>query len=272
MLEIINSYSGIISIAISLITAIVTLIYVVFTYRQMKAAQAGLKMSARQIKTEKQPCIVYKQIEAYGTECFSEDRRQLHIELELENIGDSPAISIYVFSHFKLQYVNEPSDIVNMEYLPDFIPFLKADSTVSASTRYETYEIFRVLEDLGISHVKNMQRIKSNPSKSAYQSPELVIEIYYKNIMGQWFKNERRVEVLDVLGKTDQGDYKPLNPPDSLEDDMEFELQLIAQEFALSNLKLVDENEIKAKLKPYERYRPFSPSKDGSSLIATNDI
>lgn len=267
MIDIINHYSGVFSVAVSLITALVTLIYVVFTYKQMKAAQEGLKISAEQIKTEKQPCIVYDEIDAPGSECFWKERRQLHINLELENIGDSPAVSIYVFSYFKLQYVNEPSNIVNMFYLPDFVPFLKANSKASVSTRYEEREIYRILEDLGISHVKNMQRIKSDPTKSAYKSPELIIEIYYKNILGQWFKNERCIEVLDVLEKTEQGDFKALNPPDDLKEDMQFKLQFIAQEFGLSNLKLVDEDEIERKLKPFKRHRPFITSKDSVSLI-----
>ena len=270
MIDIINYYSGILSVVISLITALVTLIYVVFTYKQMKAAQEGLKISAKQTKTEKQPCIVYNEIDAQGSECFWEERRQLHINLELENIGDSPAMSIYVFSYFKLQYANEPTNIVNMYYLPDFIPFLKADSRVSVSTRYEEKEIYRLLEDLSISHAKNMQRIKSDPTRPAYKSPELVIEIYYKNILGQWFKNERCTEVLEVLEETEQGEFKIVIPPDALNEDMHFKLRLIAQEFALSDLRLVDEDEVERKLKPFERHRPFTTSKDSRSVITSD--
>lgn len=266
MLEIINHYSGVLSVVVSSITAIVTLIYVVFTYNQMKAAKDGLKMSAKQIRTEKQPCIVYNEIYAQGTECFWKERRQLHIELKLENIGDSPAMSIYVFSHFKLQYANDPSDVVNMYYLPDFIPFLKVDSSVNASTRYEQNEIYRLLEDLSISHAKNIQRVKSDPTKPVYKCPELVVEIYYKNILGQWFKNERRTEILDVLEKTNDGELKRLYPPNALKDDKQFELQLIAQEFALSNISLVDEAEIHRKLEPFERDRPFGTSNDRETL------
>lgn len=91
----------------------------------MKASQDSLKLAIKQFKVDKQPCIVYKTIKSEGTHCFYKQRRQLHINLKIENIGDAPAMSIYVFSYLQLQNSNLKSK-VNMDYLPDYVPFLKA--------------------------------------------------------------------------------------------------------------------------------------------------
>lgn len=58
----------------------------IFTYKQMKASQDSLKLAIKQFKVDKQPCIVYKTIKSEGTHCFYKQRRQLHINLKIENI------------------------------------------------------------------------------------------------------------------------------------------------------------------------------------------
>ena len=256
-LNAVNEYAGVLSVAVSFITAAITLIYVIFTYKQMKATQDTLKASLKQIKVDKQPCIVYKEIKTEGTNCFYKKRRQLHVNLKLQNIGDAPAMSIYVFSHLELQYSEETLRYVNMEYLPDFVPFLKVGSKVDVSTRYETNEINLLLEDLSVASAKNIHRVNTDATKERYKYANLVIEIYYKNILGQWFKNERHIEVLGIL-ETKENDKKAMvKPANSLKDNVWFELQLIAPAFSQSDIGMVDGREIKDKLKSYERYRPF---------------
>ena len=98
----INAYSGLLSIAVAVITAGITLVYVIFTYKQMKSAQSSSEAAIQQIKLSNQPCVIYEEINTYGTECFSGERRQLAIEVNLENVGDSPAISVYTFSKLQL--------------------------------------------------------------------------------------------------------------------------------------------------------------------------
>lgn len=257
ILNIINNYTGVLSVIVSLITATITLVYVIFTYRQMRAAQETLKMSIKQMKVDKQPCIVYKEIKTEGTNCFCKKRRQLHIKLKLQNIGDAPAMSIYVFSHLELKYSEEMVKSVNMDYLPDFVPFLKVGSKVDVSTRYETKEINLLLEDLSVAEAKNIHRINTNPAREPYKHTDLVIEVYYKNILGQWFKNERRCQILDILERKEDGKKEKVQPPNSLKDDVWFELQLIASSFSQSNIKMINEQEIIFRLEDYEQYRPF---------------
>ena len=70
LVNLINQYSGLLSVMVAFITAIITLIYVIFTYKQMKASQDSLKLAIKQFKVDKQPCIVYKTIKSEGTHCF----------------------------------------------------------------------------------------------------------------------------------------------------------------------------------------------------------
>lgn len=259
LFSLMNSYSGLLSVGVSAITAIITLIYVIFTYRQLMASQDSLKMVVKQIKVDKQPCIVYENIETIGSNCFCGKRRQLHINLELENIGDAPAMSIYVFSYLRLQNNNEISN-VNMEYLPDYVHFLKVGSKIEVSTRYETDEINLLLEDLSVTSAKNIHRVKTDPSKESYRGTDLVIELYYKNLLGQWFINERHIQILDVLEKKEDGETEIVEPPNSLKSDVWFELQLIASAFSKSDIRMVDKQEIKDKIEVYKRDRQFSES------------
>ena len=254
LVNLINQYSGLLNVMVAFITAIITLIYVIFKYKKMKASQDSLKLAIKQFKVDKQPCIVYKTIKSEGTHCFYKQRRQLHINLKIENIGDAPAMSIYVFSYLQLQNSNLKSK-VNMDYLPDYVPFLKAGTKTKVSVRYETDEINLLLEDLSVTSAKNVHRINTDATREAYKGVDLVIEIYYKNLLGQWFVNERHTEVLEVLERKENGKTQIVNPPNSLKEDVWFELQLIATAFSKCDIRMADKQEIKEKLEPYGRYR-----------------
>lgn len=256
MLDFINTYSGVFNVIVSFLTAVITFVYVVFTYKQMRAAQNAIKMSDKQLKLDKQPCVVFDEITTVGTNCFYKSRRQLHIKMKLQNIGDAPALSIYVFSYLKLQHSGE-NDRVDMYYLPDFVPFLKVGTDTNVSVRYEEFEINKLLEDLSIAEAKNINRINTDATKSAFKGTCLVIEIYYKNISGQWFKNVRSIEILDILEKQEDEKRKTVSPPNSLKDDVWFELQLINPAFSNNYLVVVEEAEIKNKLQIYSEDRPF---------------
>lgn len=261
LLIFVNKNVAIFDVLVSLVTAIITLVCVIFTFWQARIAQKALKTASMQMRVEKQPCIVYEDIKTEGTNCFWEDRRQLHINLTLQNIGDSPAMCVYVFSHLELQYAEDGNGIVDMYYLPDFVPYINVGSKADASIRYEEVEIDLLIEDLSIGAVKNAQRIKTDATRESYKGTVLVVETYYKNMLGQWFKNERHVEILDILERKEGGKKEIVDPPNSLKDDVWFELELIAPAFSLSNIQTVDEKEIKDRLIAFERDRPFVDTK-----------
>ena len=53
-----QNYAAVLSLGTSIITAIITGVYVAFTYRQMKATQDSVKAINKQFVLDKQPCIV----------------------------------------------------------------------------------------------------------------------------------------------------------------------------------------------------------------------
>ena len=256
-----NNFSGILSVLVSAITAIITLVYVVFTFKQMKAAQKSAELASEQMRISNQPCVVVDIQNTSGSTCFPDStRRQLHIELEIENIGDSPALEVYALSHLELQHtknVSDGSNIVDMYYYPDYKKYLRANTKETVSVRYETDEIHMLVEDLRYCYEKNMSRIRNNPYKHPYRGTILVVEIYYKNLLGQWFKNTFRQEINCLVDdnapprKTNNVDENRI-PPCTLGRDTAFTLGLIAPRFSASGIELVEVDEVKERLTPYE--------------------
>lgn len=262
-----TNLSGILSVLVAAITAIITLVYVVFTFKQMKAAQKSAELASEQMRISNQPCVVVDILKTRGSPCILEStRRQLLIELELENIGDSPALEIYTLSHFELQHTKNVSDgtnIVNMYFYPDYRKYLKADTKETVSVRYETDEIHMLVEDLRYCYEKNMSRIRHNPSKHPYHGTILVVEVYYKNLLGQWFKNTFRQEIYCLVDdntpsrKTNNLDENNI-PPCALGRNTAFTLSLIAPRFSASGIELVNVDEVKKQLTPFKEVLDLS--------------
>ena len=70
-----------------------------------------------------------------------------------------------------------------------------------ASIRFETFEINMLVEDLRINHEKNVKRLIVNPYRPHYRGTVLVIEVYFRNVLGQWFKNTVRQEIAWLIDK-----------------------------------------------------------------------
>lgn len=259
------NYSGILSVMIATMTALVTLVYVIFTYKQMKISQASTETAIKQLRLNNQPCVITEISETYGSECFSGTRRQLHIELNLENVGDSPALSVYVFAYLELQHtkhIKSSSNIVEMDFLPDFVKYIKVGEKGVASVRFETFEINMLLEDLRIAYEKNMKRLYVEPYHSPYRGTVLVIETYYRNVLGQWFKNTIRQEIMWLNDKhAEPRKTNNINentiPPRILEKDTEFELQLVSPHLSVFSTELIDSTVMERKLEKYSRYLKY---------------
>ena len=58
-----------------------------------------------------------------------------------------------------------------------------------------------------------------------------------------------------TLANLENGKTQIVNPPNSLKEDVWFELQLIATAFSKCDIRMADKQEIKEKLEPYGRYR-----------------
>lgn len=259
------NFSGVLSVIVSSITAFITLIYVIFTYKQMKASQDATKTAIRQLRLNNQPCLTIEVSSTDGTECFSGTRRQLHINMDLENVGDSPALSVYVFGHLELQYtkhVKNGSNIVEMDYIPDFQKCIKAGQKVTSSVRFETFEINMLVEDLRINYQKNMKRLLDNPTHSPYRGTILVLETYYRNLLGQWFRNTVRQEIawindLNAKPRKTHNINENTIPPCTLKPDTQFQLQLVSPHLSVFSTELIESAEIEEKLQKFDRYLKY---------------
>jgi NADH:ubiquinone oxidoreductase subunit 4 (subunit M) len=76
-----TNYSNLLAVIVALLTSFITLAYVIMAYKQVKLSESSIESIEKQIKLNNQPCIIPKITKTIGTECFTETRRQLHIEI-----------------------------------------------------------------------------------------------------------------------------------------------------------------------------------------------
>lgn len=193
LLQSINTnYSAVLTLFTSILMVIVTIIYVWFTKKQADYARKSVETLITQIKVDKQPCIVPTILETNGTAFNATDyvRMQLHFKVKLDNCGDSPATNIFTFAFIELQNeIDEQGEkeIIMGAVLPDFVHAIMSKEAETTSLHFETREIEMLINDLSICINKNWERIKNNPSKNHIHGPNIIIKVFYRNIMGQWY-------------------------------------------------------------------------------------
>ena len=254
-----HHYADVLSCTISSITAIITIIYVAFTYKQMKAAKESVNIMRDGMKQEKQPCISLQIKRVFSGKCMSNGRRQMPVEFEIENIGDSPAISVYCISNLKLQNITNKkgSNIVNMFSGPEYFPFLKKGKSETSHIHYENNQIDYLFEDLTIMMNKNWRRIKENPTIHHYPGTEIQIRVFYKNMNEQWFETFLSQEVAwaydEITKKETKYDLNEFTfPPRVLKDENSFTLQLVSESLSPLQIHMVKEEYVKEKLDEYK--------------------
>lgn len=221
-----TNYANVLGFGTSLLTAMVTIIYVTFTYRQTKASEKTVILAEqsssfsqqaatanqqmvesmhKQLKQANHPCIIPRITATHGSKCFYKDRRQLLINFEISNIGNGPALGIYAFAWFKLKYIKyHDNDLVPMFYLPDYVPSLAIGEKAECSLRFENEEIDVLVEDLNQEYKLNMERVNTNPSRPVFHGTDLVIKIYYKNISNQWYEATYMQEIKGLFIKNEE--------------------------------------------------------------------
>lgn len=107
-----------------------------------------------------------------------------------------------------------------------------------------------------------MMRLRTNSYHPPYRGTVLVIETYYRNVLGQWFKNTIRQEILWLNDKhaaprkTNDINENTI-PPRLLEQDTEFELQLVSPRLSVLSTELINSTVIEEKLEKYSRYLKY---------------
>lgn len=239
----------------------------------LQTNQEMVESMKQQLKQANHPCIVVRINKATGTECFYKKRRQLHVSINLGNIGNGPAISIYAFGWFRLKYSDyRGSELVPMFFMPGYIPNLAIGEKRDCGIRFETKEINALITDLRRSYLLNMERIKNDPTQSVFRHPDLLIKIYYRNISNQWYEITYQREVNNLLTvKERQGgdvfidnypEYKKPVPPGKLLSKESFDLCFISEAFSMTNVQLVSADVLKSLLFQYKNDIPMPFNED----------
>ncbi len=259
-----TDFAAVISCIISLITAVTTIVYVVFTYRQVKATQDSVKLMQVEMKQEKQPCMIVSINQVYsGCASATNGRRWMPVEFSIENISDTPALSIFAISHLELQslYVSVGQKNVNMFSGPLFIPYLKAGVSHNGSLHYENEQIDLMFKDLLASMQKNWKRLETNPYQHSFRGTELVIQVFYKNLNGQWFESKLTREIVWAFDEITKTKTKHnLNeftfPPREITPEDSFELQMTSPYLSPLQVHMVNREEVDKALSPYKKEWP----------------
>lgn len=261
-----NDYADVLSLLASLIMVIVTIIYVVHTHRQVYYARQSAELVGKQIKIDKQPCVVPNVVDSFGSafDTSSYVRKQLGFDVKLKNVGDSPAINIYTFADIELQFTHDAEGNkkrLSAALLPSFTQALSAEGETDVNILFETSEINALIWELGISLEKNWERIKNNPSQSNFCGANLIISVLFKNIMGQWYEStiSYEIEWLEYLNPPEQK-TKNLNentiPPKEICVGDKYKAVLSSGHLAPFEVKMISEETV---IKLLQKYREESP-------------
>ncbi len=192
VLKTVNSdYAGILSLLFSIIMVIVTIIYVGHTKRQANYSKNSVELIAKQIRTDKQPCIVPYINSSFGSafDATNYTRIQLGFIINLKNVGDAPAIIVYTLANIELQLSHDDSGnkkLLTAALLPRFVQALAVGEEKEVNIHFETAEVKALVRELRTAMDMNAERLKTNPSHHHYSGAKLVISVLFRNMMGQW--------------------------------------------------------------------------------------
>lgn len=203
ILQCISENTNIIQVICSLCMLLVTILYVAFTWMQSKYTKHAFLESVKQTKEDRQPYIIPTIEKVSGVAFDTSDyiRVQLNFHCKMENVGDSSAVSIYTLLYARMQYRQEKK-LVYAHLIPQYNYSIGVAKEVEENIHFETRQFRDIVEDLEISHAKNVKRVETNPRQDAYKGPEIILRVLYKNMKGQWFESELVHELLDVTYKS----------------------------------------------------------------------
>ena len=173
-IKMINSdYAGVLSLLSSLIMVIVTIVYVGHTKRQANYAKESVELVAKQMRIDKQPCIVPYVADSYGSAWDATDytRIQLGFEIILKNVGDAPAINVYTLADLELQFSHGPDGkkkLLSAVLLPEFVQALSVGEEKTIHIHFETSEVNKLVQELKKAQEMNWERLRTDPSHHHY--------------------------------------------------------------------------------------------------------
>lgn len=250
ILSCINENANLIQIVCSVCMLLITILYVVFTWKQSKYTKQAFLESIKQSKEDRQPFIIPKidNVSGVAFDTSDEVRVQLNFHCKMENVGDSSAVSVYALLYAKMQYRQE-KELVYSHLIPRYNYSIGVTKTVEEDIHFETSQFRDIVEDLEISAVKNRKRIETNPYMEPYKGPEIILRVLYKNMMDQWFESELEQELLEITYKP-KGENKrgKMVTNKNVSDGDSYEGCMINPCYSRMNRKMVSDEYVKAVL------------------------
>lgn len=251
-----QNYAGALSLLSSLIMVVVTIMYVKHTKQQANYSKESVELVTKQLKTNKQPCIVPLVEDSFGSafDAGEYTRIQLGFDINLKNVGDAPAISIYSLANIELQYSFDDvgnKKLLNAALLPHLIQALSAEEEQRIELHFETEEVQMLVKELAIAMEKNWERIKTDPSQHHHIGAMLNVQILFKNAMEQWCESMISYEIAWLTLNNSQ-DRKTRNmnensiPPKHIHRGDEFKAVLCSSHLAPFSYKMVTEEYVKS--------------------------
>jgi len=241
IIKYVNENAPSFNVLLTFVLVAVTLYYAVVTRRIMKINKEEIQLSYH-------PIIAVKIRSINIGKVYGNNRRSMSVDLELCNIGNSPAIDIKVDSDIKYSYSSKTR--IPSRFEPGYISYLKVGEKFNdKSIHYGNKAIFSFFDDVRESIRLNMKRIDLNPSKAPYGCSILNIYIYYKNSFNKYFKTQLSVEI----------DLYPLDTQDPFPKENETKevsiSSLINPNF---NVQLIIKNVIESDIKQRNEMRELS--------------
>jgi len=194
-LDFLIPYSSLITAVGSIFLLIATMIYVIFTWKLQKISRSSFELG-------KQPCI----FPDFGLDAIigqsehnNESVRGLNIYQKLKNVGNSPAISVYVFGKILTQY-SQPTEI-NMTTAPCLVPYVTVkDHLKGVEFFFSEQELLQLIGEMNHIQEAHPEYINTDQYSASF-SPILKITILYKNLLGIWFIGTftRYIHYLEII-------------------------------------------------------------------------
>lgn len=262
-----NDYAGVLSLLSSLIMVVVTIIYVGHTKRQADYAKNSAELVAKQIKTDKQPCVVPTVVDSNGSAWNATDytRMQLDFEINIKNVGNSPAINIYTLADIELQLTNDSDgnkELLHASLLPNFVQALATGEDKEIHIWFGTAEIKRLTQELSKSLDMNWERLRTNPTQNHYVGAKLIVCVFFKNLMGQWCESVVSHEIAWLVYKNPPANKSHnLNentiPPKQIREGDKFKAVLTSCSIAPFTYKMITEEYVHSVLENYTEESPW---------------
>jgi len=255
--------AAVLSLVSSIIMVIITIVYVCYTKNQADNSRESVNLMIKQIKTEKQPCILPDIIGSHGTAFNASNyvRIQAGLDIDLKNVGDAPAISVFTICECELQLSKDSKGRkirLPAALLPYYVQAVPSDDTSKIHIHFETEEVKAIVNEISKCMALNWERIQTNPTRSHYTGAVIIITVLYRNVMGQWYQSVLRRELCwfafdNPPEQTTHNLNENTIPPKEIEIDKGFRMVLSAPKYAPFNHKLVSESKAQRCLSKYSK-------------------